>query len=487
MNNPLLSAKRILLDSDILSATGGILSINGNALMSVLGGLLTGNLERAASVGADGLTLSTTGIARTGTTADLDLNLSAKGTGAITQYSKQINYGRNLNEGVTVGFNVLGGDQSVVNIYPGNGLITDTDATASSSGEQQAGFTTFGSYNSGGVILYNYANAPFYFAGNGPADPTTDFWGKLGPGGLEVLPAGDTAFTTAPTYNDEYWGLYIYNQTTHALGVAIAEVSTANQEFRINTYTSAAAGGGRTDLTFTTKLMFGGASYFDNAGADLHLTGNLYFGASSGLLRSGNHVATLTSTGTTNVTLPTTGTLATLAGAESLTNKKLGSLTTNGFVRTSGGDGTLSADADIGYNLSAYGAGTAYALTNAAAKIDFGTTDPVLVINKVGTYIIMAQVNLAYNGATVVAETATIKVRRTNNTAADVSQVVVLDLPASTILTETYGIFPLPPFIYTTTNIDDSLEIFGNVSAALGAGTIDATAIGTSLVAIRLY
>jgi len=36
--------------------------------------------------------------------------------------------------------------------------------------------------------------------------------------------------------------------------------------------------------------------------------------------------------------------VATLAGAESLTNKKLGSLTTNGFVKTSGGDGTLSVD-----------------------------------------------------------------------------------------------------------------------------------------------
>lgn len=38
------------------------------------------------------------------------------------------------------------------------------------------------------------------------------------------------------------------------------------------------------------------------------------------------------------------GTVATLAGTESLTNKKLGSLTSNGFVKTSSGDGTLSVD-----------------------------------------------------------------------------------------------------------------------------------------------
>jgi len=134
-----------------------------------------------------------------------------------------------------------------------------------------------------------------------------------------------------------------------------------------------------------------------------------------------------------------------------------------------------------------YGAGTAYSLTNTAAAIDFGTTDPAISITAAGTYLILAQVNLAYAAATVVAETATIKVRRTNNTAADASAVVVLDLPVATTLTHTYGIFPIPPFIYTTTNTDDALSLFGNVSAALGAGTIDATAIGTSIVALRLY
>lgn len=44
-------------------------------------------------------------------------------------------------------------------------------------------------------------------------------------------------------------------------------------------------------------------------------------------------------------TFPTS--LATLTGAQSLTNKKLGSLTTNGFVKTSGGDGTLLVDTNV--------------------------------------------------------------------------------------------------------------------------------------------
>ena len=64
----------------------------------------------------------------------------------------------------------------------------------------------------------------------------------------------------------------------------------------------------------------------------------------STLTISGNFATTFTISGITSVTLPTSGTLATLAGSESLTNKKLGSLTSNGFVKTSGGDGTLSVD-----------------------------------------------------------------------------------------------------------------------------------------------
>ncbi len=148
---------------------------------------------------------------------------------------------------------------------------------------------------------------------------------------------------------------------------------------------------------------------------------------------------------------------------------------------------TLFASEATNMPLAVYGAGSAYSLTNTAAAIDFGTTDPTKVIDRAGTYLVLAQVHLTYTGATVAAQTATIKVRRTNNTAADVSVAEVIDLPVSTTLTHTLGIFSIPPFIYSTSNDDDSLSVFANVSAALSAGTIDATAIGTSLVAIRLY
>lgn len=132
-----------------------------------------------------------------------------------------------------------------------------------------------------------------------------------------------------------------------------------------------------------------------------------------------------------------------------------------------------------------YGTGTAYTLTNATAAVDMSGTDPVVTINSAGTYLIQVRVLMNYSGATVAAETANVKLRRTNNTAADVTgATTTIDLPVATTLTHSYGVVTLPPIIYTTTNTDDSLTIFANVSATLGAGSIQ---IGeASIVALRI-
>lgn len=123
-------------------------------------------------------------------------------------------------------------------------------------------------------------------------------------------------------------------------------------------------------------------------------------------------------------------------------------------------------------------AGTAYTLTNSYASITFGTTSPALTLNKVGRWLIMASAQLDYVGATVVAETAGLKLRRTNNTAADVTggSIVTIDLPVSTTLSHTLGVFHLPIANYTTTHVDDSVAIQATVSAGLGAGTIQVVA-----------
>jgi hypothetical protein len=100
------------------------------------------------------------------------------------------------------------------------------------------------------------------------------------------------------------------------------------------------------DLSGVVSAANGGTG-INNGSSTITLGGNLSTSGAA-TLGSSTHTLSLVTTGNTSVTLPTTGTLATLSGSESLTNKKLGSLTSNGIVTTSGGDGTLSVTATTG-------------------------------------------------------------------------------------------------------------------------------------------
>lgn len=147
----------------------------------------------------------------------------------------------------------------------------------------------------------------------------------------------------------------------------------------------------------------------------------------------------------------------------------------------------LTDGSDKNYSLAIYAAGTAYALTAVSAALDFGTTDPVLTVNKAGTYLLRARVNLKYNGATFAAgRTVTLKLRRTNNTAADLTNgSTTLVTAIVTTVTATYAIVELPAILYTTTNTNDALTVYGDVSVVPTAGSLDA--IEASIIAVRLY
>lgn len=100
------------------------------------------------------------------------------------------------------------------------------------------------------------------------------------------------------------------------------------------------------DLSGVVSSANGGTGV-NNGSSTITLGGNLTTSGTA-TIGSSSHTVAFVTTGNTSVTLPTTGTLATLSGAESLTNKKLGSLTTNGIVTTSGGDGSLSVTGTTG-------------------------------------------------------------------------------------------------------------------------------------------
>lgn len=136
--------------------------------------------------------------------------------------------------------------------------------------------------------------------------------------------------------------------------------------------------------------------------------------------------------------------------------------------------------------LSVYAAGSAYSLTATPALLNFGTTDPELTITSPGTWLIFARVRYDYTAATFAAvRTVTSKLRRTNNTAADLtngSSSWKTDI--ITTLTYTAAIHVLPPVVYTTANSDDVISIFGDVSVVPSAGTLDA--IEAEIVALKI-
>jgi hypothetical protein len=135
---------------------------------------------------------------------------------------------------------------------------------------------------------------------------------------------------------------------------------------------------------------------------------------------------------------------------------------------------------------SVYASGAVYSLTDTAAALNFGGTDPAIVLLSAGTYLILSTAQLEYAAATITTQTATLKLRRTNNTAADITGIfLTIDLPAATTQTYTVGAYSLPVAVYTTTNDDDALTLFGNLDAAAGAGSVQCS--DASIVAVRLF
>jgi hypothetical protein len=146
-----------------------------------------------------------------------------------------------------------------------------------------------------------------------------------------------------------------------------------------------------------------------------------------------------------------------------------------------GGTGFVTA-----HQLSVFASGTAYSLTNTQAALTFGTTSPALTLNAAGVYMIFARVRLDYNAATLAANrTVTLKLRRTNNTPADLTGGSVAALTQIlTTTTFTMGDYSWMCGFYTTANTNDAIAIFGGMDTAPTAGSLDA--VEAQIMAIRL-
>jgi hypothetical protein len=118
-------------------------------------------------------------------------------------------------------------------------------------------------------------------------------------------------------------------------------------------------------------------------------------------------------------------------------------------------------------------AGTAYNLTNTSAAVTFGTTSPALTLYDSGLYLIEYEATINYAGATFAAsQDATLKLRRTNNTATDLSgssRIVKTDIVTTKTATMQYV---KGSCIYQATATDDAIALFGSVAATPSAGNL---------------
>jgi len=133
----------------------------------------------------------------------------------------------------------------------------------------------------------------------------------------------------------------------------------------------------------------------------------------------------------------------------------------------------------------AAGTGTAYTLTGTSAAVAFGTTSPSIVLGAAGTYLLLARVRVDHVGASYAANrTITVKLRRTNNTAADLANgSAQLQTGILTTVDQTAGNLTIFA-IYTTALTDDAVTLYADVSTLPSAGASKVSQ--AHLVAVRL-
>lgn len=132
-------------------------------------------------------------------------------------------------------------------------------------------------------------------------------------------------------------------------------------------------------------------------------------------------------------------------------------------------------------------AGTAYTMTATYGSLTFGTTSPILTIANAGTYAVYVDVQLNLVGATYVTyDSASIKLRRTNNTAADLAgSTFGTFIPTISTITAVGPYLHVGPIKYTTTNTNDTITVQGTLGTLPSAGSVTATAV--TITAIRAY
>jgi hypothetical protein len=162
---------------------------------------------------------------------------------------------------------------------------------------------------------------------------------------------------------------------------------------------------GSVDLTQAIAGTYGGTG-INNGSKTITLGGNIL--TANSFTTVGNYTITLTSIGATNITLPTTGTIATLAGTETFLNKTLADVALTGVPTAPTASANTNTDqvATTAFVLSTTAAATPDASSILKGKVqltnDFSGTAALPQVAKVG-----GSTAAAINAATILANTAT--------------------------------------------------------------------------------